>query len=138
MQKFKEGAQYASKAILDPNIKAAYAERARPGLSAYSVALTDFLKAPDISLVDFSQYDGKKGSQLIIRASDDHMVAEVSVAIYDVNGVLLEEGSAIPEENGLDWTYATQKATTEVQGNRLEIRATDLPGNRSQRSEVVA
>lgn len=138
MQTFKEATFYAKKVIKDPVTKAAYAQRAKPGQSAYSVAISDYMTAPDISLVDFSLYDGKKGSPLTIRASDDHMVTEVQVAIYDANGVLLEEGSATPEENGLDWTYTTQKATTEVQGNRLEIKATDLPGNRSQRSEVVA
>lgn len=138
MQKFKEAGQYASKVLQDPNVKAAYALRAKPGQSAYNVALADYLSAPDISLVDFSLYDGKKGSQLTIRATDDHLVSEVHVAIYSAAGTLLEEGPANEQENGLDWTYTTQKAATDVQGQRLEIRATDLPGNRSLRSEVVA
>lgn len=138
VQKFREGAQYATKALQDPNVKAAYALRAKPGQSAYNVALADYLSAPDISLVDFSLYDGKKGSLLTIRATDDHLVSEVHVAIYSAAGTLLEEGSATEQENGLDWTYTTKVASTNVQGNRLEIRATDLPGNRSQRSEVIA
>src|SRR5690606_29438713 len=61
VQKFKDAARYASKAIQNPVSKEAYALRAtKPGQSAYTVALTDYLTAPDISLVDFSLYDGKK------------------------------------------------------------------------------
>ncbi len=138
MLNFKESTIYANKMMKDPIMKEAYGLRAKPGQSAYTVAMADFLNAPDINLVDFSLYDGKKGSQLIIRASDDHVVTEVRVAIYGLDGTLLEEGNATPEENGLDWAYTTQKATTEVQGNRLEIKAIDLPGNRAERSEVVA
>lgn len=137
-RKFREGTQYAVKALADPTVKAAYALRAKPGQTAYNIALADYLKAPDISLVDFSLYDGKKGSQLRIRVSDDHMVSEVKVAIYSPDGTLLEEGNATPVENSLDWTYATQKASTEIQGHRLLIRATDLPGNHTEKSEIVA
>lgn len=136
--KFRDASQYAAKALKDPNIKAAYALRAKAGQSAYNVALADYLMAPDINEIDLSLYDGKKGSQLRIRVSDDYMVSEVSVAIYNAEGILLEEGNAEPAENSTDWSYTTQKASTEVQGNRLTIRAFDLPGNRSEKTEVVA
>lgn len=136
-QRFREASQYAVEALKDPNVRAGYAARAKAGQSAYNVALADYLTLPDISLVDFSLYDGKKGSQLRIRVSDDHLVSDVQVSIYSPDGTLLEQGSATPMLNGVDWAYTTQIASTEVQGNRLLIRATDLPGNRSERSEVV-
>lgn len=102
-QKFRDASHYAVKVLKDPIVKDAYALRAKEGLTAYNVAVADYLTVPDISLVDFSLYDGSKGSTLTIRAQDDHLVSEVYMSIYGTDGTLLEEGPATPHENGLDW-----------------------------------
>lgn len=137
-QKFRAASHYAAKTLKDPDTKAAYAARAKKGQTAHNVAVADFLQAPDISEINLSQYQGKKGDTIRVRVSDDYMVAEVRVAIYNAEGTLLEEGNATPEENDMDWTYTTQKASTEVSGNQLIVSAYDLPGNSVEKTEIVA
>jgi hypothetical protein len=136
--RFKEASQYASRTIQDANMKAAYEAKALEGQNAYNMALADYLHAPDISEIDASLYDGKKGSHLRIRVSDDYMVSSVKVMIYGPDQSLLEEGNAVQAENAAEWIYTIQKASTEIQGNRLLVRAFDLPGNLAERAEVMS
>ncbi len=49
---------------------------------------------PAITELDTQAYTGGRGQQVVIQATDDHMVAEVQVSIYDQNGALIEEGEA--------------------------------------------
>jgi hypothetical protein len=135
--RFREASQYASRINQDESLKAAYAAKAKEGQNAYNMALADYLHAPDISEIDASLYDGKKGNLLRIHVSDEYLVSGVSVAIYGPDDSLLEEGNAVQAENATDWVYTTQKASTQIQGNRLHIRATDMPGNVAEKDEVV-
>lgn len=136
-QKFRSASRYAAKTLKDPDTKAAYAARAKKGQTAHNVAVADFMQAPEISEINASQYDGKKGDTIRIRVSDDYMVTEVSVAIYSPEGTLLEEGNAAPQENDMDWIYTVQKASAEVLGNQLIVSAFDLPGNHGKKTEIV-
>lgn len=112
--------------------------RAKAGQTPYNVALADCMTAPDISGVDLGLYNGAKGSQLLLKVSDDHMVAEVRVSIYDAQGALLEEGTAELHENGTDWVYTTQKQNARLSGSKLRISASDLPGNTVEKEEAIA
>ena len=137
-RRFRRAAQYAKSAIQNQATYALYAARTKPGQSPYNVALADFMNAPDISGVDLGLYQGAKGSQLLLQVIDDHMVSEVVVSLFDAQGGLLEEGTAELHENGIDWVYTTQKANANVKGTRLRISASDLPGNKTEREEVLA
>jgi len=136
--RFRRANQYAKTALKDPIAYEQYAARTKPGQSAYNVAMADFMHAPDIEAVDLGTYQGAKGSQLLLQVTDDHMVTEVVVSLYDAQGGLLEEGPADLHENGIDWVYTTQKANNSVSGTRLHISATDVPGNTTEREEVIA
>jgi len=48
-QRFKEAAHIAKKRLQDPILKAQYLAKAKPGQSAYLVALTEYLNAPKIA-----------------------------------------------------------------------------------------
>ena len=136
--RFRTGAIYAKKAIQDPILREAYGARAKPGQSPYNVAMADFFNAPEIIEVDLSFFTGVKGSPLVVQVVDDHEVIEVKVAIYDPQGGLLEEGPATLHENGINWVYTTQKAITTISGHTLSIQATDQPGNKVEREEVLS
>ena len=135
-QRFRQAAQYAKKAIQDPQMKALYQSRAKEGQSAYNVALGDYLNAPAIGGIDLSQYTGKKGSRLRAVVTDDLMVSEVHVAVYNEEGNLLEEGLAFPENDASDWVYTVKKGAEKPGNSRLVIRARDLAGNATEQEKI--
>lgn len=137
-QKFRQGTRYARQAIQDPNLKAAYQQRARGGQTAFNMAVADFMNLPDITEMDLGVYTGAKGHAITITAEDDHLVADVQVAIYDRTGNLLEQGPAELHDNGIDWIYTTQKANGQPKGTRLVVQVSDLPGNTTTKEAVLA
>ena len=137
VHKFQEAVIYAKSAISDNTTKDAYQGKAGGGVSAYNLALADFMNAPDIDEVDLSGYTGKAGQQIVVRATDDFKVVYVTVAIYGSNGALVEQGNAALSANGLDWVYITTAETGEPVGDKIVIRASDIPGNVTEKSKVI-
>lgn len=43
----------------------------------------------------------------VIQATDDRLVTDVQVAIYNQAGNLVEQGAAELANNGIDWVYTT-------------------------------
>ena len=129
---FKMASIYAVTALKDPKTKAIYEAKAKPGQSAYNVAIRDFFHAPDISNVNVTGYNGKAGDMIMMRVTDDVMVTGVQVRIENTDGSLLEEGAAMIEDNGLDYLYTATKDNPKVQGSTLIITATDLPDNKAE------
>jgi hypothetical protein len=136
-RKFQQAVIYAQNAMQDEDLKAEYALKAKPNRSAYHVALADFLHAPDIDDVDLSKYDGTQGSEIVIRVVDDYQVAQVIVSIFKQDGTLVEEGTAVPAGNKLDWVYTAQKSNTPLTGNKMIIKASDVPGNAAEVEQVL-
>ncbi len=136
--RFRTGAVYAKTATKDPILREAYAARVKPGQSPYNVAMADFYNAPEIGKIDLGSFTGAKGSEITAQVIDDHEVIEVKVAIYDPQGALLEEGPATLNGNGIDWVYTTQKALATLSGSSIIIQASDLPGNTTEREEVLS
>ncbi len=136
-RRFQEAVIYARNVMEDENLKAAYALKIKGNQSAFNVALADFLNAPDIDEVDVSQYDGTKGSPIVVKVVDDYEVAQVIVSIFKDDGTMVEEGTATLAGNGLDWLYTAQKANATLTGSKLIIKASDLPGNASEIEQVL-
>ena len=137
-RKFRNAVVYGKQAIQDPTVRAAYQAQAKDGQSAYNVAVADYLNAPSIEELELGAYQGAKGSQFVLPVVDDYLVTEVSVAMYNQAGALVEEGSARRHENGMDWVYITQNQNAEVEGSKLIIRASDLPGNTVEKEVVLS
>ena len=129
-QRFQEAAIYAKAQIADPNSKAEYAteQNGRNG-SAYTIAVADFLHAPDIREVDLSGYEGKRGDAIRIRATDDFKVVGVTVRIENGDGSLVEQGRAVQQANALDWVYTATATNADLNGDKITIRASDKPGH---------
>jgi hypothetical protein len=81
--------------LLDPVIRADYQNRARQaGLaSAYSAALTDYLKAPKINAIDTDYFKGAVGDVIWIVALDDFKIQRLTVTIQRWVAGAQREGS---------------------------------------------
>jgi hypothetical protein len=127
--RFQEAILYAKTAIADPATKAEYSKAIAGNETAYNIAVADFFHAPDIKDVDLSKYAGKIGETITIRATDNFKVTEVSVTIFNADGTEVEHGLAVISANGIDWLYTASAENASLDGDRIVIRASDLPGN---------
>jgi hypothetical protein len=126
---FQRTVMYGKMAIADAALKAGYQQQAKPGQSAFNVAVADFFNAPAIDSVDLSQYTGSVGDSIRVRAHDDFAVQEVRVRITNADGTLVEEGAARTDEIGYEWTYVATQTNESLDGDRIEIFVSDIPGN---------
>ena len=131
-RKFQRAVLYAKAAMASPETGEAYKKAAKRGQTGYNVAVADFFQAPDIGNIDVSGYTGQPGDVIRIQASDNFMVKEVRVTIANADGSLVEEGVASSDPTGYLWTYTATAVNESLDGNRIEITASDLPGNVSQ------
>jgi hypothetical protein len=129
-KRFQQAAVYAKIAVEDAETKDLYGEQAkkRKGLTAYNVAVADFFNAPDIDTVDLSAYTGSVDDQIRIIVSDDFAVKSVHVQINNADGSLVEQGFALRGAGNL-WTYIATENNESLDGDKILITASDLPGN---------
>ena len=134
--RFQEAILYAKHSLDDPAKKAAYDAVAsgRPRISGYNLAVADFLKAPDIQEIDISGYAGHAGDSIVIRVTDDFKVEKVTVEILNMNGSLIEQGEAV-DSDGIRWIYTAKSENMDIAGDKIVVKAFDLPGNVSENSE---
>ena len=128
--KFARAAAYAKNALLDPTLKEAYTTEAkkRQDVSPYNMAMTDYLRPPQITHVDYSAYTGDaSGEKIFIEAADAFKITTLKVKITAANNSTLEEGNA-SMVNG-KWQYTTTATNTTLTGSKITLTATDRPGN---------
>lgn len=128
---FSKAAGYAKRQNAKPEAKRLYLEGLTPKKhNAYLVALSDFLKSPQIDSVNLTGYNGAAGQTILIDASDDFRVAAISVAILGADGVQIESGAAKPGEGLADaWAYVTTAENAAIAGTKVQVTATDFAGN---------
>jgi hypothetical protein len=129
-KRFQQATIYGKSAVSDPQLKELYdaAAKKKKGLTAYNVAVADFLNAPDIENVDLSAYTGAAGDEIKIIASDDFAVKAVQVSISNVDGTLIEKGYASQSLGNL-WIYHATQDNNNTDGDKIVITASDIPGN---------
>lgn len=137
MSKFQEAVLYAKNVLKDPTTKEMYELEAKKeqGVSGYNVAVADLMNAPKIEEINLSEYKGKKGDKIKIKAFDDFKVEAVKVLIYNGDGSLVEEGNAV--EEGLYWIYKAKENNTELSGDKIVVRATDIPDNLAEKEQLL-
>jgi hypothetical protein len=134
--RFQEAILYGKASIADAEKKAAYKASAEEDQSAFNVAVADFLKAPRIDEIDVSHYSGQPDSYIQIRAADDFKVTEVTVSIFNSDGSEIEHGSASVQTDG-SWRYVVTTTNESVEGDKIIVRATDLPGNLTEKEQAI-
>jgi hypothetical protein len=136
-RKFQRAVLYSNAVAADPEQSEAYAAKAKKGQRLRNVAVADFLHAPDIDVIDLSAYRGEPGDVIRIEVTDDFAVKEVKIVITNPDGTLVEEGLAQPEAVGYEWTYTATARNESLEGDRIEVFASDTPGNISQKTEEI-
>lgn len=127
--KFQQAVIYGRTATTDPAVKAAYAEKASGGKTAFNVAVADYFNAPDIQEVDVTSYNGRITSIIRIRATDDFAVKSIHVSILNGDDTLVEEGYAVLHANGVDWIYTASALNESLTGDKIIVTASDIPLN---------
>ena len=137
-EQFRQAALYGKLVMADPVTKARYVEAAKAqGQPVFSLTVADFFNAPSVDEVDLSAYTGKVGDVIVIRASDDFEVKDVSVVLTKGDGSPVESGVATetPVRSGR-WVYT---ATVEMAAGtpvRIAVTAIDRPGHRAVKTET--
>jgi hypothetical protein len=127
--KFKRATVFAKKMMKDPAKKAEYKEIAKKLQlpNAYTAAITDYMRNPEIEALDISNYSGKSNEEIIVMVSKKYFdIQEVKVILIDKKGEVVEEGKAT-KGVGTEWIYKTS-IDIEEKGGFL-IRARDSTGN---------
>lgn len=129
-KRFQQATIYAKIAIAESQTKDLYsaAAKKKQGLTAYNIAVADFFNAPDIETVDLSAYTGAAGDEIRIIVTDDFAVKSVHVQISNSDGSLVEEGEAVNSAGNL-WIYTAAQNNENLDGDKIVITASDLPGN---------
>jgi hypothetical protein len=138
MERFRQASIYAKTQIQNPVWKSEYeAGITTKKHSAYLVAMSDYLHAPEVHCIDTDRYSGKKGDTIIAVATDDFIVIGVRVAIINGKGVLVEEGQADPDPSREDqWRYDATVVNSYLPGTVIRVTAYDKARN-ATRKEVV-
>jgi hypothetical protein len=137
--RFRRAAAYAKGKMLDPIAKADYAQIAsrKESMSAFTVAVTDYLKSPVIDSLKTDGYTGKINDVIIAKVYDDFKIAAVKVTITLPTNVLLETGAATFDATTLEWKYVATKANATVPGTKVKVTGTDRPGNETSLEKVM-
>jgi hypothetical protein len=136
-KRIKVAADYWRSVILtDPELKAFYFGLPHvPSMGAYQFFLRDFMHGPVVEEIDVSSYAGRVGDAIRIQASDDTGVWQVAVRISDMQGEVLEEGSAQTGEAG--WVYLATAPVASDRAVSVSVTAKDRPGNSGSKSCVA-
>jgi hypothetical protein len=127
---FQRATVYAKAATEDPQLKKLYdaVVKKKKGVTAYNVAVADFCHAPDIETIDLSDYSGAVGDEIRVIVSDDFAVKSVHVSISNADGSMVEEGYA-SSGPGNRWTYIVIQNNESLDGDKIVVSASDIPGN---------
>ena len=127
---FRQAAAYGKGALGDPQVRAAYAARAKELHStAMAVAISDWMKEPTVTAIDLSHYNKHIGDVIAVTAQDDFAVTGVTVAIEDNAHVAVESGAAVFDAASGSWKYTTTVDASAKQGLTVTATASDRPGN---------
>ena len=137
-QRFQQAVIYGKGQMADPTAKEEYAAKAAGTTrSAYNVAVADFFNAPDIDEVDLTGYNGQVGDTIRVRVTDDFKVALVQVTIVNADASLVEQGDAVLQANGIDWIYTATTANSDLNGDKIVVKASDNPGNITESEQIL-
>jgi hypothetical protein len=106
--------------------------------SVYMLCRDDWFKAPRISGLHLSDYNGQVGDAIRVKVRDVIGAAKVTFTLADeVEGTLIEKGQAVQEiEGSSKWMYTATKAVPAGVSVQVIVDAYDYPGNKSQKLGV--
>ena len=136
---FKDATVYAKAVTRDREKKAYYVRKAKTiGVrSAYSAAISDYMRGLTIESVNTRRYSGKANGQVKVTVrKKDFAAKEVNVIFKTTAGETIERGKAVMGSNGA-WIYRNVVATTE-RIVIVEIEAVNWNGRNEKKTNTVA
>jgi hypothetical protein len=137
--KFKLATQYAKQMMADAERKAYYTDKAKELAlpNAYTAAITDYMRKPEIRSIDASKYDGKPENHITILASKkDFKLDRVSVVVTSPDDVVLEQGAAEYVGAGV-WKYQSSLPSSSGKSSyKIFVTAADQQGNLFQQTLI--
>jgi hypothetical protein len=134
---FSEAVAYAQSVKADPVARAFYEPIAKErDTCVYCLAISDFRSLPSFKPLDLSEYEGKVGDKITIRAVDVIGLAQVDVNILLQDGTPIESGKAV--ETGVRsgrWTYTAIRQVVAGTDVFIEVKGVDHAGNQAQLTE---
>ncbi|MBO9659182.1 MAG: hypothetical protein J7527_10195, partial [Chitinophagaceae bacterium] len=135
-QKFKKAAHFAKLSMGMPDRYALYEAKTVPGVTPYNLALGNYFAKPEIVEIINTSYSGAAGGQIDILAEDKITVHSLTVSIYTVQNTFVESGPAIKTSEGF-WHYTTTGFSPQLEGSRVVVTASNLPGNEATAELVL-
>lgn len=134
---FKESARRAKAALENPVTRAFYEAIADArDSSTYAVAFTDFLVLPSFKAINLSEYKGRVGDPIRIRAVDDIGLADVEVTLSANDGTQIEQGKAVEDGTGTGlWIYTATVPVSLGSDIFIEVVGVDHAGSQAQITE---
>jgi hypothetical protein len=134
---FTEASSFADSVESDPALLAFYEPIAdQRELTVRAVAMGDYLKKPTIKPLNLSNYKGRIGDVIKIRATDDIGLADLNVEIVAQDGTHIESGKAV--EQGVrsgKWIYTATAQVNIGTDVFIEAKGVDHAGNETQITE---
>ena len=128
-QRFRLASRYAKNVLLNPDMNALYATRAVNGMTPYLVAMTDHLRPPYVSEINTCDYTGNPGDKIHVAADDDFAVTEVTVSIFDAQGIEIEKGTCVQDSITSYYDYTATVSVANLTGVEIIAKARDYPGH---------
>jgi hypothetical protein len=136
-ERFGEAAAYAKSALADPAKREFYETVAKEkDIPAFPLAVADYLNVSSFKPLDLSQYKGRVGDPILIRAVDDLGLVSVEVAIDAIDGTDIEKGMAV--ETGVRSGYWVYTATVPLALGTdifIEVVGVDHTGKKAKMTE---
>ena len=136
--KFQEAVLYAKSVLANPTQKALYQadhKVKRKLMTAFNVAIADYLNPPVVRRIDVSNYRGKIGDKIYFIILDAISIQSVKVALHQSGGTLIEQGEAIKE--GMLYVYTATANQSSFTGSILTVTVTDLPKNVTEKKQTL-
>jgi hypothetical protein len=133
---FEKASEYAKSALADETRRAFYEALAEARkTTARALCIADYLKAPTVDDLVFSQYHGQVGDRIWIMTDDNVGVVEVNVKLSKADGTLIEYGKAVEQYAGSGyWEYVATVPVPLGTDIFISAEAFDRPGNRATAS----
>jgi hypothetical protein len=128
--RFKMATMFAKSMMKDAKKKAEYQEIAKKQNlpNAYTAAITEYMRRPEIKEVDLKAYTGKENEEIKVEARKKGFDIElVEIIVANEKGHVVEQGKAIKVGPG-EWLYKTIR-TTNANAFQIIVRARERTGN---------
>jgi hypothetical protein len=127
--RFRGATRYGRRVLNDPVAYAYYSPKRRGIQTVWNVAISDYMKRPEIAEIDVWNYSGQAGNTIKVKASDNYGVASVIVMIINAQGFEVESGMAVSMPGSEVWVYKARDENLEWRGGKVVVRVSDSPGN---------